>query len=79
MWIAWLVFGVVSALVIVAALSLRRRPTRPKRTRQPPVASPEHGRLPDPRRDDDGDDVAHRPDGSLMPGSEEYRNRQGRA
>jgi hypothetical protein len=74
MWIAWVVFGVVSAGIIAAALVVRRRRTRPKRLAQDAVADPARGHLPEPGTDD----TARRPDGSLMPGSEEYRNRQGR-
>jgi hypothetical protein len=74
MWIAWVVFGIVSAGIIVVALAARRRPARPKRLHQDPIADPAHGHLPEPGTDE----PARRRDGSLMPGSEEYRNRQGR-
>lgn len=74
MWIAWVVFGIVSAGIIAAALVARRRPARPKRLRQDPIADPSHGHLPEPGTDE----PARRPDGSVMPGSEEYRNRRGR-
>jgi hypothetical protein len=61
--------------VIIAALLLRARPAAaPKRLRQPDLESAEHGELPEPG----SDDVPRRGDGRLMPGSQEYRNRQGK-
>jgi hypothetical protein len=74
MWIAWTALGVVAAVVIAVLLLNARRPSSPKRLRQPDTESVDHGELPDPG----SDDVPRRADGHLMPGSEEYRNRQGK-
>ncbi len=74
MWIVWTVFGIVSVLVIVALRVAARPPSTPARLRQPDVESADHGALPDPR----SDEAPIRHDGRLMPGSEEYRNRQGK-
>lgn len=74
MWIAWTALGLVAAVVIAALLANARRPSRPKRLRQPDIESVDHGALPEPG----SDDVPQRNDGRLMPGSEEYRNRQGK-
>lgn len=74
MWIVWTLLGIVSVAVIVVLLTTGRRPSTPKRLRQPDVAGADHGELPDPG----SGDVAHRSDGRVMPGSEEYRNRQGK-
>ncbi len=74
MWIVWTALGIVSAVVVVMLLMAARRPSQPKRLRQPDVEGADHGHLPDPGTDD----VAHLRDGSVMPGSEEYRNRQGK-
>ena len=74
MWILWIVFGVVSAGAIGVARTVRRRPARPKRLRQETVVDPDDRHFPEPGTDQ----PARRPDGSPVPGSEEYRNRQGR-
>jgi hypothetical protein len=74
MWIAWTALGVVAAVVIAVLLVTARRPSSPDRLRQPDIESADHGSLPDPG----SDDVPRRDDGRLMPGSEEYRNRQGK-
>jgi hypothetical protein len=74
MWIVWTALGIVAAVVIAVLLLNARRPTSPKRLRQPDIESADHGHLPTPG----SDDVPERRDGRLMPGSEEYRNRQGK-
>jgi hypothetical protein len=73
MWIAWTAFGIVSAVVVVMLVVRARRPATPKRLRQPDIEGVDHGKLPEPG----SDEIPHRSDGRLMPGSEEYRNRQG--
>jgi hypothetical protein len=74
MWIAWTALGIVSAVVVAILLVRARRPAEPKRLRQPDIESADHGKLPEPG----SDDSPHRSDGRLMPGSQEYRNRQGK-
>ncbi len=74
MWIVWTALGIVSAVVIVILLMRTRRPATPKRLRQPDTEGADHGDLPEPG----SDEVPHRRDGRPMPGSEEYRNRQGK-
>ena len=74
MWIAWTALGIVAAVVVAVLLVTARRPSQPKRLRQPDIESADHGDLPEPG----SDEVPHRSDGRLMPGSEEYRNRQGK-
>jgi hypothetical protein len=74
MWIVWTALGIVSAVVVVVLVARARRPATPKRLRQPDIESVDHGDLPQPGTDE----VPHRSDGRLMPGSEEYRNRQGK-
>jgi hypothetical protein len=74
MWIVWTALGIVSAAVVVMLLVNARRPATPKRLRQPDTEGVDHGALADPG----SDEVPRRSDGRLMPGSEEYRNRQGK-
>jgi hypothetical protein len=74
MWIVWTGLGIVSAVVIAVLVVSARRPSTPKRLRQPDLAGSDHGELPEPG----SDEVPHRSDGTVMPGSEEYRNRQGK-
>jgi hypothetical protein len=75
MWIVWTALGIVSAVIIALLVFNTRRPPSPKRLRQPDIESTAHGDLPEPG----SDETAHRADGRPMPGSEEYRNRRGKA
>lgn len=73
MWTVFLVFGVGAVVVVLVMLAISKKPQPKDPTDQPPTEEA-HGRIPRP-----GDDtVARRPDGTLMPGSEEYRNRDGK-
>jgi hypothetical protein len=74
MWIVWTALGIVSAVVVVMLVVRTRRPATPKRLRQPDIESVDHGDLPEPG----SEEVPRRNDGRLMPGSEQYRNRQGK-
>lgn len=73
MWIVFVVFGIVAVVVVLTMSAIGRKPEPTDPADQPPTEEA-HGRMPRP-----GDDtVARRPDGTLMPGSEEYRNRDGK-
>ena len=74
MWTITILVGLVAAAIIAVAVAVSRRPAPPDPHEQPPVEAATTGSLPDPG----SHETARRHDGTLMPGSEEYRNRQGR-
>jgi hypothetical protein len=74
MWTMTVVIGLLAAAVVVALLVSSRRPRPADPHAQPPTEQASGESLPEPG----SDEVARRPDGSLMPGSEEYRNRRGK-
>ncbi len=73
-WTIITILGIIAAVVIAVVLAKSRPPRRTDPHVQPPVEDATHGELPDPGTDE----VPRRPDGSVMPGSEQHRNRRGR-
>lgn len=73
-----IVFAILLGVPILVGMALRARPrTRPARLSQPPVEQlpvDDPGGAPRPPVEIEG----RRPDGSPVPGSQEYRNRQGK-
>ena len=75
MWIIITVVGIIALIAVLAVRAVVTRRPAPDPDEQPQVVEPTSHDLPAPG----SHESAHRPDGSPVPGSEEYRNQHGQA
>ncbi len=73
MWTFIVVISVIATVAVIGYRLAASPPTRPDPDEQPVDIEPAPGEYPDVA----DDETATRRDGRLMPGSEEYRNRDG--